>query len=81
MASAFGSFTIGSVVASSLRSNASRMPHTLYQSTTSRTSSSENGLSIRYIYTHHPKRKLHEVRYARHVGMPSGRRPPSAFGM
>ena len=41
----------------------------------------ENGLQTRAIFTRHPKRELHEVHYARLVGIPSGRRPPDAFGI
>src|SRR5262249_23551412 len=41
----------------------------------------ENGSQARLIFTHHPQRKLHEVYYARCVGMPSGRVPPLSFGI
>ena len=41
----------------------------------------ENGLRIRVICIDHPKRKLNEVHYARCVGMPSGGREPSDFGI
>jgi hypothetical protein len=45
------------------------------------TSFSENGSPTRYISSRQPKHKLHEVRYACHVGMPSILCEPSAFGM
>jgi hypothetical protein len=42
----------------------------------------ENGLRIQAIFIHHPQRELHEVHYARCVGMPSLRTPPpSGFGI
>jgi hypothetical protein len=48
---------------------------------TNLTISFELGSPIQYIYAHQPKRTLHEVYYARHVGMPSILCEPSAFGM
>ena len=48
---------------------------------TNLTSSFELGSLIPYIYARHPKRTLHEVHYACHVGMPSGRSPPPGFGI
>ena len=49
--------------------------------TTNLTSSSGPGSPNQYIYAH-VKRKQHEVHYARHVGIPSGRSPlPPGFGI
>src|SRR5271165_936086 len=61
-------------------------PHmrpTRYRSTKRLTSCSGNGLPTRHIFTHHPKRKLHEVHNACHVGIPNGRVSVllSPFGM
>ncbi len=81
MVSAFGSFTIGSAVVLSLRTSASQTHHTQYRLTTNLTSSFELGSPVQYIYAHHPERTLHEVHYARHVGMPRLRIPPSGFGI
>ena len=41
----------------------------------------ENGWHTPDIFIRNPQRKLYEVYYARRIGMPSGRREPSAFGM
>ena len=42
---------------------------------------SENGSPTPAISIHHPKRKLHEVHYARYVEIPNGLSLPLAFGM
>ena len=81
MVSAFGSFTIGSAAVLSLRTSASQTHHTQYRLTTNLTSSFVLGSPVQYIYTRHPKRTLHEVHYARHVGIPSGRVRPSPLGI
>ena len=81
MVSAFGSFTIGSAVVLSLRTSVSQTHHTRYRLTTNLTSSFELGSPLQYIYTRHPKRTLHEVHYARHVGTPNMRTPPDFFGI
>ena len=65
----------------SLRTSASQTHHTQYQLTTNLTSSFELGSPVQFIYTHHPKRTLHEVHYARHVEMPNGLSLPLAFGV
>jgi hypothetical protein len=42
----------------------------------------ENGSQIQAIFIHHPQRELHEVRYARCVGIPSGLSPiPPGVGI
>ena len=81
MASASGSFTTGLVEALSSQSSASRMRRMKYRSTNTQTNYSGNGLPPRHIFSRHPKRKLHEVHYARHVVIASGRLVPSSFGM
>ena len=50
-----------------LRASANQMRPKRYRSTKSPTSYSENGSRARHIFTRHPKLKLHEVHYARHV--------------
>jgi hypothetical protein len=57
------------------------MRHMLSRSTTMLINASENGSPTLAIFIHHPQRNLYEVYYARCVGMPSGRREPSAFGI
>jgi hypothetical protein len=82
MVSAFGWFTIGSAVVLSLRASASQTHHTRYRLTTNPTNFFELGLPVQYIYAHLPKPMLHEVHYARHVGIPNGRVDlPSPFGI
>src|ERR1700674_3028037 len=81
MASASGSSIIGLVGASSLHNSESRTRLTRSRSAKGRTASSEKGLPIPHAFTQHPKRKLHEVHYARHVGIPSGRVRPSPLGI
>ena len=76
-----GSFTIGSAVDLSLRISASQTRRTQYRSMTNPTSSCELGSLIPYTYARHPKRTLHEVHYACHVGMPRSRVPPAGFGI
>src|SRR5215469_7013233 len=41
----------------------------------------ENGVRIQAIFIHHPQRELHEVHYARCVGIPKFLVPPVAFGI
>src|SRR5215469_18298013 len=81
MASASGSSTTGLLVASLPHASANRMRHTRYRSTKKPTSCFGSGLSTQRIFIRHPKHKLHEVHYARHVGTASGRCRPSGFGI
>ncbi|MGY3610952.1 MULTISPECIES: zinc ribbon domain-containing protein [unclassified Bradyrhizobium] len=81
MASASTSSIIGLNAASSALPSTSRMHRTRSGSTTHWINAFGDGLPTHPIFVHHPQLTPHEVHYARHVGIPSGRVLPLSFGI
>src|SRR5262249_47253130 len=75
------SCTTGLHVVSSLRRSGRRIRPMRSRSMTMWIGACENGLQTPAIFSRHPKRELHEVHYARRVGIPSGLCDPSALDM
>jgi hypothetical protein len=80
LASATGSSTTGSNGVSFPLCNVNQMRPTRSKSMTNWIDISKNGSPTPPTFTHHPQRNQHEVQYAVHVAIASGRCPPG-FGM
>lgn len=81
MASACGSSITGLSVVLSQRGNAKPLAPYAITLDDDADQCPENGTRTLAIFIHHPQRNLYEVYYARCVGTPRGRLPPSALGM
>src|ERR1039458_5735527 len=81
MVSVSMSSIIGSNAVSSALCSTSRIHPTPTWLMTNWINDSENGLQTQPISVHHSQPKLHEVYYARHVGIPSGRVCPLPLGI